>query len=644
VVQHYHITALHYLRQAVMAGSAERQQDAPLSQLLLLTDHLQQLDWRQQAQQHQAQLLLSQLASLVGNWQQPGKYWPLARRLLVGVLLQGLHSSSAAVRRSLQAVTDGLVRALYAVHVRETRRKGLVHFMHVSKSAGGSGAGCAMTAERGVGVIPRPAAKPRIRLAAPDSRCRLLAAQGGCGSVAQLWAPTRNPPALAGTTMCLAAEANGCTTQNFTMTFNCRISAFWDTPAWTTQALIPTAKGPAHPFYYRQPQELQRQQHSCAARRKELERNCWSFYANELYLPCGIVDGGSSGSSGSSGSGSSGGGPHSERGRSLKAQPSFGVGALNSELSTGSSSGSGSGDGRPESNGSAGSNEAGSAGSAAAAAVDTGSCLCHDVANVIIVRDPLKRAMAHLKHIAAHHIQVGSNLWRNSSYLMETSHMTVGTGALATHLPPSSPGHTRPRCWTVVSSAAGGSAQGLALHGAAFRALCVSLQAGATNGAITAQAAAASAAPATAQVNNYYVRSLLGASVFWLPQGQVSQPHMDQALLVLQQFDTIALLEDAQGTDMALQQGLGWAVGLNGIKQQNTRGTSFKLNMTLLATAQLIHQNRHDIRLYYHAWALHSMDVAFLSRASELAGGGAAGGGAAGSASQAPCGLVGTRA
>ncbi len=134
-------------------------------------------------------------------------------------------------------------------------------------------------------------------------------------------------------------------------------------------------------------------------------------------------------------------------------------------------------------------------------------------------------------------------------------------------------------------------------------------------------------------MNNYYVRSLLGRSVFWLPQGGVTQGHLDAALLVLQQFDTIVLLEDPRGADVALQQGLGWATGLNGIKQQNTRGASFKLNMTLAATAQLVHQNTHDMRLYYHAWALHSIDVALLSRAAEL-GAEAAGG--------ERCGFVGT--
>jgi hypothetical protein len=256
--------------------------------------------------------------------------------------------------------------------------------------------------------------------------------------------------------MCLAAEAAGCTTQNFTMTANCRIGAFWDTPAWTTLAQIPTARGPSQPFYYRQPQELDRQELSCAARQGVMQRNGWSFYANELYLPCATL--GSGGGAGSGAGSLAGGAPQAAgaggwdgkavaseqpHGRSLAAQRSFGIGALNfapEESSSSSSSSAGDGTSSSSENSSSSGNDGSDGGTAAAhespaagsssraggaGVVDTGSCLCGDAANVIIVRDPLKRAVAHLKHIAAHHIHVGCNLWRNTSFLLETSHMAV---------------------------------------------------------------------------------------------------------------------------------------------------------------------------------------------------------------------------
>ena len=59
-------------------------------------------------------------------------------------------------------------------------------------------------------------------------------------------------------------------------------------------------------------------------------------------------------------------------------------------------------------------------------------------------------------------------------------------------------------------------------------------------------------------VDNHYVRSLLGPDVYWLPKGAPTDEHLRRALLVPQQFDVIAVVEDAAGTDVLVQQGLGW--------------------------------------------------------------------------------------
>lgn len=68
-------------------------------------------------------------------------------------------------------------------------------------------------------------------------------------------------------------------------------------------------------------------------------------------------------------------------------------------------------------------------------------------------------------------------------------------------------------------------------------------------------------------VDNHYVRSLLGPDVYCLPNGAPTDEHMRRALLVPQQFDVIAVVEDAAGTDVLVQQGLGWGTRLNSIRK-----------------------------------------------------------------------------
>lgn len=142
--------ALSRLREALAAQSAAEPRDLQLDQLLHVTGKLMQLKLRgQQTAGQQVQQMLQQLEALISGWQRMGTHRPLVQRLVVGAMLQQglLPSSSGSSSNSnasddttssgqVQSAADRLVRALFSSHVRAASAKGLIHFMHVSKSAG----------------------------------------------------------------------------------------------------------------------------------------------------------------------------------------------------------------------------------------------------------------------------------------------------------------------------------------------------------------------------------------------------------------------------------------------------------------------------------------------------------------------------
>ncbi len=62
-----------------------------------------------------------------------------------------------------------------------------------------------------------------------------------------------------------------------------------------------------------------------------------------------------------------------------------------------------------------------------------------------------------------------------------------------------------------------------------------------------------------APLNNYLIRSLLGEAVFNLPLGAITQEHLELAKVkLLQQYDVLLVLEDAELSTRAVPYGMGW--------------------------------------------------------------------------------------
>lgn len=94
-----------------------------------------------------------------------------------------------------------------------------------------------------------------------------------------------------GTGMCRVAKKAGCSTQNFAMSWNCRIKEFGDTPIWTVGGFPDPKTGKMHfPFFSRgwPFRPAGDQLDSCSQRAKYLREAGYDFFANELYLVHGL--------------------------------------------------------------------------------------------------------------------------------------------------------------------------------------------------------------------------------------------------------------------------------------------------------------------------------------------------------------------
>jgi hypothetical protein len=91
--------------------------------------------------------------------------------------------------------------------------------------------------------------------------------------------------------MCWVAKKAGCTTQNFAMSWNCRIKEFGDTPIWTVKGFLDPHTGKTHhPFFSRgwPHRPANDQLDSCSQRAAYLKQAGYNFFANELYLVNGL--------------------------------------------------------------------------------------------------------------------------------------------------------------------------------------------------------------------------------------------------------------------------------------------------------------------------------------------------------------------
>lgn len=349
-----------------LSAEAATRGDGRLLEIVKIVDELRGLDWCQQNQQHKAARLINGLSStLQEEWKHLDTTWPVARRLVMGTLLQGLQQTSdGPVYADLRRAADYAVKAMFQINIRGMAYKSAIHFMHVSKSAG--------------------------------------------------------------STMCILAKKNQCTSVDFTMRANCRIKAFHDNPAWTSTSHFMGKNGKSKPaLCYRSSDAAALQELSCGRRHQTLVDNGWNFFANELYLPChkqGHIPSTSTSTLDFSkmlAKGVHECDPEHRPDINLAAttvtvyRSIIQQAARESILQDGNS--------RKSCRGTKSGDESGREGARAfdmlpGEQTANRNCLCNQFINIINVRDPIARAVSNLKHAA-----LGNGIqWQNTTYLIET--------------------------------------------------------------------------------------------------------------------------------------------------------------------------------------------------------------------------------
>lgn len=170
---------------------------------------------------------LQSAAASLGNASRLHGY-PAMRRILLGALLVQRVQRGERFPPAVQQEVDRLLVLLFKLHKQSSAAKGAVQFFHISKSGG--------------------------------------------------------------TNLCQSAEANGCTSQGFDQKLNCLVKEFIDHPRWVSYS--------AHRYVQHRLSSRQvlpwfvnfhtyRPPLDCKARRAYLQRNSWTFYANEYTNPPG---------------------------------------------------------------------------------------------------------------------------------------------------------------------------------------------------------------------------------------------------------------------------------------------------------------------------------------------------------------------
>ena len=115
-----------------------------------------------------------------------------------------------------------------------------------------------------------------------------------------------------------------------------------------------------------------------------------------------------------------------------------------------------------------------------------------------------------------------------------------------------------------------------------------------------------------AATDNYYIRSLLGEREFYQPQGSMQLEQLEQAKLVVMQYDVLLTLEAEDLNNITFTYGLGWAYNLHHAHAREGLKVATKVTyQQLLPTerTQLQLWNKLDGQLYRFSAVLHSLDV-----------------------------------
>jgi hypothetical protein len=120
-----------------------------------------------------------------------------------------------------------------------------------------------------------------------------------------------------------------------------------------------------------------------------------------------------------------------------------------------------------------------------------------------------------------------------------------------------------------------------------------------------------------AAVNNYYIRSLLGAKFFESPIVPINSTHIHIAMREVLQHDLLLILEKKELNDEVLQVGLGWEKSIQDAHIRSSSDMKDEIQMPINYD-DLIERNNPDMEVYRLAEQLQLMDLVMLGFARQL--------------------------
>jgi hypothetical protein len=123
-----------------------------------------------------------------------------------------------------------------------------------------------------------------------------------------------------------------------------------------------------------------------------------------------------------------------------------------------------------------------------------------------------------------------------------------------------------------------------------------------------------------AVTDNYYIRSLLGEAVYFLPPGSLDQSHLDAARLATTQFDVLLLLEQPAMNEVLYEMAIGWGLGFGAVHAR-TSSQVHEVGRQGLPEGEdwqaLLARNELDLELYRFGSLLALLDAIVFDVARE---------------------------
>ncbi|KXZ56923.1 hypothetical protein GPECTOR_1g832 [Gonium pectorale] len=120
--------------------------------------------------------------------------------------------------------------------------------------------------------------------------------------------------------------------------------------------------------------------------------------------------------------------------------------------------------------------------------------------------------------------------------------------------------------------------------------------------------------------HNYYIRSLLGEAVYYLPPENITADHLKAALLSLIQFDVLLLLEQPSLNELLFEMAVGWGLGFGSVHAR-TSSQVHEIGKRGLPDrpewVELLKENQMDLELYRFGALLALLDSIMFDVARE---------------------------